>query len=237
MNKPRFDDPDLHTPAHDAIMLWLDEHAKEIVSGLAGFEAISMDCKESTKRQLASLDGLTLVEDGFKKLLAETGPELGVKTTWERPIQSHDRSTRYIDLFIKAWCSVPVLESTHGINDDELTPAHRQILLKDGNWRKSRYGEWQQPCRRDSNFSVIDCRGIDLWVGTVTRVDYALACEVKPVIRSVGELIRQLRQYESREWKVAVVSPDDRFREIIEKQGFIFIKAPQPDYGPQGGLF
>ena len=236
MSKPRFDDPDLHTPAHDAIMLWLDEHAKEIVSGLAGFEAISLGRKEATKRQLASLDGLTFLDDDFNKLLAETGQEVGVKTTWEHPIQSHDRSTRYIDLFIKAWCSVPLLERTNQIYDDELTPERRQ-LLEDGGWEENRDGWRRKTVWHDTLIHAPVRRGVDLWLGTATSIGYTLACEVKPVIRSVGELIRQLRQYESSKWKVAVVSPDDRFREIIEKQGFIFIKAPQPDYGPQGGLF
>lgn len=147
MAKAPFQDPDLHTPAHDAIMVWLEENAAEV---------IKRHC------DLVRPEGVS-----------------DVVTTWEKPV-SYAGCVRYIDMVI------------------------------------------------DAN------------IGRVS--DFTLLCEVKPVIRSIGELIRQLRQYEPRSTyggmiRVAVVSPDDRFRAIIEKQGFIFIKAPQPEYGPQGGLF
>lgn len=144
----QFKDPDLHTPAHDAIMMWLDENAAEVL------------------------------EPHCRFLLRNDSKTVEVETTWEKPVHSAS-GVRYIDMVIDA---------------------------KVGGW------------------------------------EFSLLCEVKPVIRSVGELIRQLRQYEPRSSgggrvRVAVVSPDDRFRAIIEKQGFIFIKATQPDCGPQGGLF
>lgn len=148
MAKAPFQDPDLHTPAHDAIMMWLEENAADVVEPHCRF-------------------------------LQREGAEVGVEvvTTWEKPVYFAG-SIRYIDM---------VIEANVGMG-------------------------------------------------------FFLFCEVKPVIRSVGELIRQLRQYEPHgnrggTMRVAVVSPDDRFRAIIEKQGFIFIKTPQPEYGPQGGLF
>jgi hypothetical protein len=150
MAKAPFQDPDLHTPAHDAIMMWLEENAEAV---------IRPHC---------------VVVAGYKD-----GDAINIETTWEKPV-GYRGGVRYVDMMIKATIT-------------------------------------------GSYFPVI------------------LLCEVKPVIRSVGELIRQLRQYEPSRGngtvRVAVVSPDDRFRAIIEKQGFIFIKAPQPEYGPQGGLF
>lgn len=147
MAKAPFQDPDLHTPAHDAIMMWLEENAAEVV------------------------------EPHFK-FLQRGEIAFDVHTTWEEPIQ-YAGGVRYVDMSIR---------------------------------------------------------------GSAGGLHFVLRCEVKPVIRSVGELIRQLRQYEKPRLaggnvRVAVVSPDDRFITIIEKQGFIFIKAPQPEYGPQGGLF
>ena len=54
----------------------------------------------------------------------------------------------------------------------------------------------------------------------------AVGFEVKTAIRSYGELLRQLRTYERFfDGKIAVVSPDDRFREAILEQGFHFIKC------------
>lgn len=148
MAKAPFQDPDLHTPAHDAIMMWLEENAADVVEPHCRF----------------------MQRDGGEVIV-------GAVTIWEKPV-SYAGGVRYIDM---------VIEASVGIG-------------------------------------------------------FTLLCEVNPVIRSVGELIRQLRQYEPRNShggtvRVAVVSTDDRFRAIIEKQGFIFIKAPQPEYGPQGGLF
>lgn len=49
-----------------------------------------------------------------------------------------------------------------------------------------------------------------------------LRVEVKTAIRSVGELVRQLRTVGSN----VVVCPDDRFAGVLRDQGFFFIKAP-----------
>lgn len=152
MSKPRFDDPDLHTPEHDAIMCWLDENAHESLVAAFG-----------------DLDGLV------------------VTSKWEEPFK-FSGGTRFIDMVIR------------------------------GRWDRGRF---------------------------LTEGYVELACEVKPSIRSVGELVRQLRQYGGQGEKyggqerrrVAVVCPDDRAREIIESQGFLFIKAPQPDCRSKGGLF
>ena len=153
MSKPRFDDPDLHTPEHDAIMCWLDENAHESLVAAFG-----------------DLDGLVVTSK-----------------TWEEPFK-FSGGTRFIDMVIR------------------------------GRWDRGRF---------------------------LTEGYVELACEVKPSIRSVGELVRQLRQYGGQGEKyggqerrrVAVVCPDDRAREIIESQGFLFIKAPQPDCRSKGGLF
>jgi len=161
------------------------------------------------------------------------------------------------------------------IDEDLSTPEHDAIML----WLDENAADifkldrvettWEQPAYFTTgireghsqgggrNISrTTSARFIDLLVYGVSRQKYleAYACEVKPRIKSIGELIRQLRQYEGQRFgtrkdhdnteelitpdgglsnygrpitaKVAVVSPDDRFRDIIERQGFIFIKAP-----------
>lgn len=161
MAKAPFQDPDLHTPAHDAIMMWLEENSCTLI-----YEHVARPAQVATDRPLVMYPCSTKWEV----------PHYGRLLTYGGIQRTEYSSARYIDMVIS-----------------------------------TRYSEVGAECR--------------------------MACEVKPVIRSAGELIRQLRQYESSGWRVAVVSPDDRFRAIIEKQGFIFIKAPQPEYGPQGGLF
>lgn len=68
-----------------------------------------------------------------------------------------------------------------------------------------------------------------------------IAFEVKTSIRSIGETIRQINTYRAhirRETMFCIVSPDDRFRAILESQGILFVKAPAVgDSSAQGGLF
>ena len=67
-----------------------------------------------------------------------------------------------------------------------------------------------------------------------------IAFEVKTSIRSIGETIRQINTYRSysKNTLFCIVSPDDRFREILESQNILFVKAPAVgDSGAQGGLF
>lgn len=71
--------------------------------------------------------------------------------------------------------------------------------------------------------------------------DKTIAFEVKTTIRSLGETIRQIntyRAYMRGGTRFCIVSPDDRFRAILESQGILFVKAPAVgDSGGQGGLF
>jgi hypothetical protein len=59
--------------------------------------------------------------------------------------------------------------------------------------------------------------------------------EVKTQIPNLGELIRQMRAYQSYQRDVdtlteyLIVSPDDRHKEILQKQGFGFYKYKDPN--------
>lgn len=67
-----------------------------------------------------------------------------------------------------------------------------------------------------------------------------VAFEVKATIRSIGETIRQINTYRAHLKNIpfCIVSPDGRFRAILESQGILFVKAPaMGDSGAQGGLF
>lgn len=68
-----------------------------------------------------------------------------------------------------------------------------------------------------------------------------IAFEVKTSIRSIGETIRQIntyRAYMRSATQFCIVSPDDRFRAILESQDILFVKAPAVGDGvAQGGLF
>lgn len=52
--------------------------------------------------------------------------------------------------------------------------------------------------------------------------------EAKPTVPSLGEVIRQIRMYQSyARGQFFIVSPDTRFRKQIESQGIGFIEVPR----------
>lgn len=56
-----------------------------------------------------------------------------------------------------------------------------------------------------------------------------IAFEVKSQIKNVGEVIRQIRQYQvfaPTSCKFVIVCPDDKFQKIIESQGIGFLRCP-----------
>jgi len=81
----------------------------------------------------------------------------------------------------------------------------------------------------------IECHGVIVQPDGARKIygdDFLLAetkiinIEVKTRINSAGELIRQLRRYrEATPFRTVVVSLDDRFKEILESQGFWFVLA------------
>jgi hypothetical protein len=205
MSKPTFTDPDLHTPAHDAIMMWLEENAERLIFEYGQVEkSFNSACKNVSDTLLENTLPIKAVDNSVD-LAIRAELDANVETAWEYPLRFGGGS-RYVDMMVDvAWYEPRAYVATNA---------------------ETKWAGWFE-LSWDAKVLLVEAN----------RRRVKLACEVKPVIRSVGELIRQLRQYESSDWKVAVVSPDDRFRDIIEKQGFIFIKAPQPEYGPQGGLF
>lgn len=60
---------------------------------------------------------------------------------------------------------------------------------------------------------------------------FAVAIEVKSVIPSIGDLVRQINFYRKFEslthW--IVVSPDDHFAEILKQEGILFYKYKDPN--------
>lgn len=57
---------------------------------------------------------------------------------------------------------------------------------------------------------------------------FAYIFEVKSKIKNIGEVIRQIRQYQTfvRDYIFVVVCPDDKFAGILRDQGIGFIKCP-----------
>lgn len=214
-----FSDPELKTPKHDAIMLWLDKEAKNIAKNF-GIEkkiicsdqqqiivrlrqgadkAVQNAVKE--EEQKPSLSRKRPVYDlaqSWTGLSAEVPevPEIRITKVWEKPIMSDKYIVGFVDMSIEA------------VNEEICIQYN---LVSDYREQKLYLPRW-----------------------STATTGFELLIEVKPSIVSVGELIRQIRMYQQyiksprffSNFFFMVVSPDDRFADILKGQGIYFVKCP-----------
>ena len=230
-----FPDEDLKNSLHDQIVLWLKRNAAEICRQLIGWTGTWNPQLIESKRQLAAAtvaERLNLLRESLTKeesrlqaikrckdsfhmgpnLEAELtflnswnglgeppAPKLDVRCELERPIPRRLYEATNIVGYVDVVLSVSALRLTAGIapSDDYGRP----YLGVDAR----RYADW--------NAYWSDFR--------------SFAFEVKTTIRSLGELIRQLKAYRAY-LKVPfyAVSPDSGFAKDITDEGFGFIKYP-----------
>ncbi|AQS93988.1 hypothetical protein BXQ17_07900 [Polaribacter sp. BM10] len=101
-----------------------------------------------------------------------------------------------------------------------------QVMYVNGNY-KSIVGYIDLMVRIQGKFIFYDSEEYEDYTKTVF-------IEVKTQIPSLGELIRQMRAYQSYQWEndrhtiFIIVSPDDRHKEILNEQGFGFYKYKDP---------
>lgn len=135
-------------------------------------------------------------------------------------------------------------------DSDLKTPQHDEILL----WLQERLPQLvdeltdgRRTLRKSIwEFALNDGRFVAGFIDLVAVVGSpsdtwrggAFAFEIKSSIKSLGELVRQLRFYEAKftvhriadqqvqNTRFAVVSPDGRWRNALASQGFIFIAYP-----------
>lgn len=183
-----FSDPDLTSPKHDALLIWLDENIENILRKRIGeierkfykreFKSSYphiVDKEELDKFNLTGLDQSPLENTVFQ-----------FDKIWEQPVLNGNYTVGFCDMKVDLSISrknAKVYLSTQNHNIDEISQYYEEYI------------HW---------------------------------FEIKPEIRSLGELIRQLRMYQSyTEGTWYVVSPDIRFKSMIEGQGFYFIEAPK----------
>lgn len=80
-----------------------------------------------------------------------------------------------------------------------------------------------------TNFSSTYIIGyLDVFMSFKTdKGNHYLGIEIKPKIENIGELLRQMQTYKTYcHYNLGVCCPDDRFKKIIESQGFLFFKYP-----------
>lgn len=216
-----FSDPDLKTPKHDEIMVWLDESMRQVVTGLMGYpperewkpaylaETAAKDIPRFEQRRTeiakaiedphcvfreAKIAELALIPNDLASMpVPECVAWRIARKVWEQPIVS---GTKY----------------TVGFVDMLVTLDSNPHLYLDGLVRTQYEGDRiTRPPRWKVGYRNLE----------------ALAFEVKPTIPSLGELIRQIRFYETYEkWRYVVVSPDTRWVKQLADQNIGFVEVP-----------
>lgn len=229
-----FQDTDLRTPAHDALMVWLDGNAENIL--LNRYQPL----------QFAQEDIRSVVEEmqGEVRALIDENERIKEKSASDSSFFGKQRHHSAVAMLEKCHAWVPpeqrIVECFVGIgiqqHRTEVDPfLHRVYVSKK---------VWEYPIMTGKEFMVgfVDmlvrveifdklayyCDGLGLpcqWGCSGRQEEYLF--EIKPSISSVGELIRQIRMYQQyKSGSYIVVSPDDRFASVLSGQGIGFIKAP-----------
>jgi hypothetical protein len=221
---------DLKVGKHDEIMLWLDAHIEDIINNhvmpsthrwsvqeinkaLAYVQTQQKENQRSVEQELA------YAQKNLERRRAQGAPNNDISDI-EEEIEWHKKKERFLANFVMP------------------TPSTANVSLKNVTW--------ECPVKSDK-FTVgfidmritllVPCLGISdkfsfsreqgrayvpKW--DVYHENYYINFEVKSTIPSLGELIRQVRLYETYlNGKFYVVSPDTRFAEPLKKQGIGFI--------------
>ena len=133
----------------------------------------------------------------------------------------HDALMVELDSNIKHYLSTINLAQFAGFKDVEITDEIRRVTWEMAVTNHNRYV---------LGFTDLAVCAVGTTRTDAYRFDVWFYFEVKPVIASVGEVIRQIRHYQTgvrsgfELWVIA--SPDDRFRSVIEAQGIGFVQLP-----------
>lgn len=227
-----FQDLDLLNHTHDEIILWVDANIEKIIQELVPNPEWSLDqnqalsfVQDNTKVHIEKLkDEIDkrkekIIDPSYrgywtKKDLEEIVPRYELWLQWEGlgnpPIKPP------LKISDVKW-EAPILGSNH------FTIGFIDILAKytwtelDVIQTNSKYGKIESVS--------LDERCFPKW--RLLEISNLIAFEIKIVIPSLGELVRQVRMYQTylpRDTKFVVVSPDDKFASALKSQGIDFYK-------------
>jgi hypothetical protein len=228
-----FQDDELATPKHDEIMLWVDENIESVLSELLPEHWTEREIRshqEQVERARATwrercISGQGVGAEDARNLTLLTAE----KQHWKLNGNAHKVSEceSRLDAYFHAMAQK--------FPDPGPVPSRPP-------WQV-RGKKWELPIRSGSYVvGVVDfCVFLDMgsvWLDgiedkalfrtawKISRDRGTLLFEIKPAIRSLGELIRQINIYRTyeQESRFVVVSPDDRFRSNLESQGISFVK-------------
>lgn len=202
-----FMDPDLATPQHDAIMMWLDEYVTNEVAAMTYGTLPDYKWELTGASEWARENFPRLIREN-KVAIASTTPCFALtEKVWEWPVLDKGFTIGFVDMCVSyAPCEI--------------------------DWRP--IGKAFDAFARESGGGSAAGFPFPYTIEQSQVLNYKQQrrfYEVKPSIPSLGEVIRQVRMYQTYtnrerygEWWI--VSPDTRFKEQLESQGIKFLAVP-----------
>ena len=239
-----FQDPDLTTPEHDRIVLWLQENAQTAVDWLVKHSPL-FDPWPSHQKNLAE------VAEDLRQRLAEArnyhDKHWSFQNTQDRPLYNWEQQRKD-----EALEHLNKLETALANTEKELKPLRNPLMPTKETVAQQRaehpvlsgsytigFVDLFIHTNRDETQSII-CRSATeppvAQLRMIQRIRHYYL-EVKPRIPSFGELTRQLRLYQTytehasrihgAEAIHVIATPDLRFRQALEKEGFAVLPVSE----------
>ena len=237
-----FQDGDLKTPKHDEMMLWLDANAETISERIVGYESSwllddiqELEIGATNAVESAKVSARENAADAVRRLEQLSSDDFGWRTRCE------EARTRAIDWAnrLLGW----------RLGDPPEKPSIKvkkrwEYAVVDQKYGGSKYvvgfidmcvDVWN-PClslapHEPSAPYVGEHDGV-LPNWAVMKNHHSLLFEVKSTIPSLGELIRQLRMYQTyTDGTFYVVAPDSKYKPTLRSQGIGFVHYPSGEVG------
>jgi len=240
MSKPRastiqqrfgFMDSDLKTPKHDEMMIWLDDNIVDVILSFRTKKIPSEWPDEAEVNLRAKLN--SCIDKELKRLKYrserwnESQDELNDFLEWSKsfslgPIPSRPPISKQI----RTKMEVPVISKSNSRHSSkyiigfiDLVATVTPVELKIKGMR------WLPPGSDYSDEKLLYWPDIRWDIYYKLHDAVRLNFEVKTEIKSLGELLRQIRMYqEYTDGPFVVVCPDDKYQKQINQQGITFYK-------------
>lgn len=246
-----FDDPDLKTPKHDAIVAWVADNAATIFPRpepllfvrrwdqkgipLATVESLRPEDFTVPEVALALEPGLMNLKSLFGSFRSKPHEVVWEHPVYERWAKGRGRLVGFIDLMV----SVPRFDVVGNVCEQTVVHEPGYTCLDTGaEYRPPETGairrQWRclSPAEEETRRVVWNNARHSKRLEAdpeIREKKQVFWIEIKPSIRSAGELFRQMNTYSSNAHEgeiLCVASPDIRFRSRIEEQGYRFIEVP-----------
>lgn len=220
-----FSDSDVDKPLHDDMIIWISEHYEKII-----YTLFKKDLMEPVGYEVY-MEKINAWKEHFKigNLLLNRPKinRISINTEMEHVIRSKYKIVGYVDFQVIALTNIVKLNLPDKSSIDSGYMNTNEInIFKIIDFQESPNKiNWELVDKYRRTYERIPTHH-DLARNRFYPIESVVySFEAKPRIPSLGELLRQIKTYESYEKSIfIIVSPDDKYKKYIEEQGYYFLK-------------